>query len=184
MKMQEKRDVRSFYKNKRDAMPHLLAEQLSLKISQIVLASQWYQDAGLVFFYYPLGKEVSLLPVMHDALRRNKRAAFPKTAGDQMEFYEVTSLSQLKEGCFHVMEPEAVQENLVCEQPDICFVPGTVFDKKGGRLGYGRGYYDRYFAGRHTARLIGCAYAYQIVDELCIDEWDVRMDFVVSEEGY
>ena len=184
MKMQEKRDVRSFYKNKRDAMPHLLAEQLSLKISQIVLASQWYQDARLVFFYYPLGKEVSLLPVIHDALHQNKRAAFPKTAGDQMEFYEVTSLSQLKEGCFHVMEPEAVQENLVCEQPDICFVPGTVFDKKGGRLGYGRGYYDRYFAGRHSARLVGCAYAYQIVDELCIDEWDVRMDFVVSEAGY
>ncbi|MDE7311545.1 MAG: 5-formyltetrahydrofolate cyclo-ligase [Eubacterium sp.] len=178
-----KRKVRSFYKSKRDKMPDLLAQELSLKISRIVLASEWYQHARLLFFYYPLGREVSLLPVIHDALRQGKRAAFPKTIGERMEFFEITDLCQLEEGCFHVMEPDAEGKKPVSEEPDLCFVPGTVFDKKGGRLGYGRGYYDRYFAEKNTAMLVGCAYGFQIVDELCTDAWDVRMDVLLSENG-
>lgn len=184
-KRQDKRSIRSFYKNKRAAMPDLLVGELSQQISQIVLASEWYQSAALVFFYYPLGKEVSLLPVICDALRQNKRAAFPKVAGERMEFYEITSLAQLKEGCFHVMEPDTQITRLVCEQPDVCFVPGIAFDQKGGRLGYGKGYYDRYFAhtDRRQATLAGCAYAFQIVDELDTQAWDVRMDLLLSENG-
>ena len=178
-----KHTVRSFYKKKRDAMPAALAEELSLKISEIVLASEWYESAGLFFFYYPLGREVSLLPVMYDVLRRKKRAAFPKVTGERMEFFEVTDLSRLKEGSFHVMEPDTQGSMLVCEEPDVCFVPGTVFDKRGGRFGYGKGYYDRYFAGKNTARLVGCAYGFQIVDKLLTDAWDIRMDVLVSENG-
>lgn len=182
----EKKTVRSYYKSRRDAMPSALADKLSLEISALVLSWELYQQAETVFFYYPLGKEVSLLPVMKDALRKGKQAAFPKTDGGHMEFYAVTQLSQLKEGSFHVMEPPCSDKALAVKNPDICFVPGIAFDRAGGRFGYGRGYYDRYFAGYADAgmvKLAGCAYSWQIAERLPVHGWDVAMDYLISEKG-
>lgn len=174
--------IRKQYKKKRDAMPSALVCQLSARISKAILAWEVYQNAQTVFFYYPLGNEVSLLPVIEDALRAGKHAAFPKTAGEHMDFYEVACLQELKEGCFHVMEPESGKREPVLE-PDLCFVPGIVFDWSGGRFGYGRGYYDRYFAKRHAVKLAGCAYGCQVTERLPVNAWDVKMDFLVSENG-
>ena len=175
--------IRGQYKKKRDAMPAELVRRLSAEISQNILEWEVYQHARNVFFYYPLGNEVSLLPVMKDAWLTGKHAAFPKTMGDHMDFYEAAGLQELKEGCFHVMEPESKGREPVCLEPDLCFVPGTVFDRSGGRFGYGRGYYDRYFAKKDTVKLAGCAYGCQIAEILPVNVWDVRMDFLLSENG-
>lgn len=185
-KNEERKMVRSYYKSRRDAMSAALANKLSLEISELVLAWDVYQQAETVFFYYPLGKEVSLLPVIEDALRTGKQAAFPKTDGGHMEFYAITELGQLKQGSFHVMEPQCSDRELAVNNPDICFVPGIVFDRTGGRFGYGRGYYDRYFAD-HThqsmGKLAGCAYSCQIAESLPAHAWDVAMDYLISENG-
>lgn len=182
--MQEEREkIRRQYKKKRNDMPAALVHQLSAEISELILGWEVYQRARYIFFYYPLGKEVSLLPVIKDALQAGKHAAFPKTTGDHMDFYEAVSLQELKEGSFHVMEPESEGRDSFCGEPDLCFVPGTVFDRSGGRFGYGRGYYDRYFAGKDTVKLAGCAYACQIVEKLPVSIRDVRMDYLLSENG-
>ena len=123
---------------------------------------------------------------MQDALRHGKRIAFPKTTGDAMDFYEITDLDLLKEGSFHVMEPESRGKKAVSNNPDLCFVPGIAFDHAGGRFGYGRGYYDRYFADplRQAATTrIGCAYECQISENLPVSDWDVRMDYLLTEKG-
>lgn len=182
-RFENKGQIRRHYKKQRDAMPVSLARQLSEKISAAILQWELYQRANAVFFYYPLGKEVSLLPVIEEALQKGRRAAFPKTVGDIMEFYEVTDLQELEEGNFHVMEPKAEGRRPVCWEPELCFVPGVAFGRAGERYGYGRGYYDRYFADRGTVRLVGCAYGSQIAEKLPVGAWDVRVDDLVSEEG-
>lgn len=180
---ESKDQIRRSYKRKRDAMPASLVSQLSVRISEKIFEWEVYQQAERMFFYYPLGNEVSLLPVIQEALRRGKQIAFPKTAGDSMEFYEITNLAELKEGQFHVMEPDTESKHPVCWNPQICFVPGIVFDLSGGRFGYGGGYYDRYFAKKDQVKLVGCAYGFQIVDRLPISLWDVRLEYVLSENG-
>lgn len=183
-KIQDDRtEIRRQYKKKRNDMSAALVRQLSAEISEIDLGWEVYQRAQYIFFYYPLGNEVSLLTVIKDALRMGKHAAFPKTMGDRMDFYETAGLQELKEGSFHVMEPESERRDPVCREPDLCFVPGTVFDRSGGRFGYGRGYYDRYFAGKDTVKLAGCAYGYQIAEKLPVNVWDVKMDYLLSENG-
>ncbi len=182
----ERKKIRDGYKRTRDAMSESLVQELSLKISSNVLEWEPYRQAETIFFYYPLGKEVSLLYVMQDALRHGKRIAFPKTTGDAMDFYEITDLDLLKEGSFHVMEPESRGKKAVSCNPDLCFVPGIAFDHAGGRFGYGRGYYDRYFADplRQAATTrIGCAYECQISENLPVSDWDVRMDYLLTEKG-
>ncbi len=183
-KAAHKDKIRKKYLAKRQAMPQNLVRQLSDQISDLVLNWDVYQKAQAVFFYYPLGNEVSLLPVIRDALKNGKHAAFPKTAGEHMAFYEITDLGELQAGRFHVMEPVLTKaKQPFYAEPDLCFVPGAVFDCSGARFGYGKGYYDRYFAARKTVKLAGCAYGCQITDNLPADVWDIRMDLLCSESG-
>lgn len=197
--METKKEIRKRYQGKRDAISKETVKELSLRISQHILQWDTYKEAKKVYFYYSLGKEVSLLPVIEDAMSCKKQVAFPKVTGNQMEFYEINSLNQLAEGCFHVMEPQMVNElsdswnqsdveeerypKLADWEHAICFVPGVVFDQTGARFGYGKGYYDCYFSGRSGCRLVGCAYQCQVADELPADEWDVRMNDLVTENG-
>ncbi len=181
--MEGREQIRKQYRRKRDAMPFSLAERLSLQISEAVLGWELYQKSDAVFFYYPLGNEVSMLPVINQALADGKRAAFPKTEGNSMLFYEVTDLQELAEGRFHVMEPCTEGKHPADWIPDLCFVPGVVFDRTGGRFGYGKGFYDRYFTQNRCRNLAGCAYECQIADRLCLADWDIRMDYLISENG-
>lgn len=181
--LQVRKQVRRYYKSRRDALPLRVISQLSEQISGNILQWELYQKADAMFFYYPLGNEVSLLTVVKDAMAQRKHVAFPKAAGEDMEFYEITSLHELKEGCFHVMEPPADGRKPVCWEPSLCFVPGTAFDKSGGRMGYGRGYYDRYFTKRGGGKLAACAYDCQIADKIPMDAWDRWMDYLISENG-
>ncbi len=179
----ERNQIRSGYKHQREAMSASLVRQLSSRICDQILAWELYQQADMIFFYYPLGNEVSLLSVMEHALRSGKRIALPKTGAVRMDFYEVFDLHALQEGRFHVMEPESNEKAPIDQLPELCFVPGVVFDRAGGRFGYGKGYYDRYFADRDSVKLAGCAYECQIAERLPVHEWDVRMDYLVSERS-
>lgn len=179
----ERLRLRKYFKNMRDSMETSLAHQLSAQISGQIQNWDIYQSAEKIYFYYPLGNEVSLLPVIDHALSSGRRIAFPKVHGTYMAFYEVRKLDELAQGCFHVMEPLSDGRCPVLWQDALCFVPGTAFDLAGGRFGYGRGYYDRYFAKKAGCTLAGCAYAGQITDKLPTGQWDQSMDYLISEQG-
>lgn len=183
--METKQQIRARFRKMRDDMPKYAADELSRRICGHILGWNRYQSAERILFYYPLGNEVSLLGVMQDALAAGRRVAFPKVLGESMEFYEISDLKQLQEGSFHVMEP-FVQDGAqpVRWADGLCFVPGTAFDKSGGRLGYGKGYYDRYFADKSGIVLAGCAYECQITAHLPTETWDLKMDLLVSENGW
>lgn len=179
-----KADIRKQYKELRNALPPETVQTLSMQISDLIIQWDLYRKADTIFFYYPLAKEVSLLPVIKDALAHGKRAAFPKTdEHNHMEFYPVDHTKQLKEGRFHVMEPVTEGIQPLKTAPSVCFVPGTVFDRTGIRFGYGKGYYDRYFAEKEGCILVGCAYECQIAEKLPADTWDIKMHYLVSEKG-
>lgn len=186
--MEIKTQIRKNYKEKRDAIPKTIAKELSKKMSECVLHWNPYKEAKKVYFYYPLGQEVSLLPVIEDALAHSKQVAFPKVSGNIMNFYEICDLSQLAEGCFHVMEPKIDSKQgdypkLVDWKQVLCFVPGVAFDPSGARFGYGKGYYDRYFTGKSGCRLVGCAYQCQVAEMLPVDIWDIKMNDLITENG-
>lgn len=163
-------------------MPRRLTERKSGEICAHILQWTRYQDADAVLFYYPLGKEVSLLQVIKDALVQKKHIAFPKVTGNTMQFYEIFDLRELRAGSFQIMEPDSTCCRPAAWEPDLCFVPGTAFDRRGARIGYGRGYYDRYFADKETV-LAGCAYECQIAGCLPMAAWDQKMEYLISERG-
>lgn len=179
--METKGQMRARMKQKRDALNQSEVRQLSDRLCAIVKEQSWFTEAETVYFYYPLGKEADILPLAEAALNMGKQVAFPKVNGIAMEFYQIHALSEFSEGTFHVMEP--MGQERICRQDALVLVPGLAFDGNGNRMGYGKGYYDRYFARYSMCRKIGISYEQQIISQVICDRYDIPMDALVTEQG-
>lgn len=179
--METKKQIRDRLKAKRENLTCEQVQRRSEEICRKISQQSRFLQVEAVCFYYPLGKEVNLLPLAKEALALGKKVAFPRVEGKEMEFYEITSLKDFQEGSFHIMEP--VGGKLLSEQNTLVLVPGLGFDFRGNRIGYGGGFYDRYFARHPQFLKIGVAYEVQLVEELKGEAHDISMDGVVTEEG-
>lgn len=156
-----------------------ISNAICVKISEYLLA---HKGAELLF-YYPLGKEISLNPLFEMA--SEYECYYPRVHGEEMDFYKVSSLSDLREGAFHIMEPVVDGGTLFEPLPDkqvICFVPGLAFSRDGGRCGYGKGYYDKYLSKYPNVIKIGICADFQLIDSLNTDEYDIKMDYIITEK--
>lgn len=135
-----------------------------------------------VYGYYPLGSEVSLIPFYEFLLGQGGALAFPRVRGISMDFYQVFSLSELEEGAFHVKEPVSSCPKAEWEYA-LCLTPGSVFDRTGGRFGYGKGYYDRWFEKHPCLLRAGIAYEHQVEEKLPTEVFDLPMDYLITEQG-
>lgn len=149
-------------------------------ICQELLEQSKGWETSHFYLYYPLGNEASLLFFAEKLLQQGKQVAFPKVNGTEMEFYEVLSLTDFQEGSFHIMEP--VGSTKVEWMDALVMVPGLVFDFEKNRMGYGKGYYDRYFSSHTVGKRIGIAYENQIEPILEAEPWDIPMDQIVTEK--
>lgn len=165
----------------RNAMlPGEVAEKSSAIVKRL-LQSEWYKDTKEIFAYYPLGNEVDCHALFLQAWADGKRIALPRTKEEnQMDFFYIDSLKQLEEGTFHVMEPVKGSEKAdPLQQPVI--VPGSVFGRDGSRYGYGKGYYDRFFAKYPRLRRYAVCYEHQLEETLPTDQHDIYMHDIYTE---
>lgn len=155
------------------------------KISNNLISFEPYKKAQTILFYAALYDEINIDLCIEKAIDSGKRAALPVCTDEKgnMKFYYITSLSDIKVGFFGVREPDV---NFCDEVKDfsssICIVPAIAYDKKGFRLGYGKGYYDR-FLKKFTSHSIGLCYNELIKDKLPIGEYDIPVDYIISENG-
>ncbi len=198
--MKNKNSFRQEFLRKRNQLTAVKVQHLSQKICDHLICMEIFQQAETVCFYYPLGNEVSLLTAAEEALRMGKQVAFPRTEGNQIRFYPVGNLSDFREGRFHVMEPTGSEPLDVgafdSQAPLLILVPGVVFDRSRNRMGYGKGFYDRYLAeltamtrGKVTNDIgsqvitIGIAYECQITEMIPTEATDIPMDYILTENG-
>lgn len=178
---EDKRKIRLAAKVKRDSLTQTEISLWSDVICRKLSEQSFFQNAGTVCFYYPLGSEVNLLPLAKLSLESGKQTAFPRVNGSNMDFYRISSLEEFTEGAFHVMEPTG--SDILCTENALILVPGLVFDAYGGRMGYGKGYYDRYFSRYPFLQKAGICYEMQKTGKVPYDEHDIFMDMVVTEQG-
>lgn len=183
--MAAKQQIRKRHLIKRNAMHKERVWENSLQICRkLQTYFRMRQTKGEIFVYgyYPFQKEVSLLPLYDWLLEQNIPLAFPKVSGENMEFYQVHSMQDFKEGAFHIMEPSESSKPAEFEHA-FCLVPGSVFDLFGNRYGYGKGYYDRYFSVHKNLYRIGVAYENQIEKQIPSEDSDVNMQALATENG-
>lgn len=180
--MTSKKELRTAYRTKRSNIGE--KEEKSHAIVARAMELPEVRAADALFIFYPLKDEVNLLPLMDYAKETGKKIAFPlcEDKDGSMRFCEVCSLDRLNEGYFGLREPSKDAPE-VLPQNAVIFLPALAIDKKGYRLGYGKGYYDRYLAKHAELRphTVGVIYKELIFDELPHDEYDLPCDTVVSD---
>ncbi len=152
-------------------------------VTDEIYASEFYRNAESVFSYVSYGTETDTIPFIERAIADNKRVAVPlMIKKGEMVFIKIDSLSALKPNKYGIPEPEYSNEGiLVSDEGTLIAVPGIAFDKKGYRLGYGGGYYDRYLSANKYMTTAGFCYEQQITDSLPHNEYDVPVDIIVTE---
>ncbi len=154
------------------------------RISDLLLESDFYKSSSSVFLYSACGSEISTDLIFRQALKDGKKVAFPycKDKEGDMEFYFVSHPQNLKSGTFGIKEPIINESRKAYhDEKSICIVPALCFDRKGGRLGYGKGYYDRFLNG-FKGYSVGICFEECITDSLMLDEHDKKVNCLISDK--
>ncbi len=183
--------------NKKELRKQLLAERQQLTreqrapwdaaIFKRLSEMEEVQQASTIMLYLDFRGEVESEEMIRYGLAAGKRVCAPVTFKEERRMVPVliSSLDQLHEGAYGIREPLHLPEREVgVEEIDLVVLPGVGFDRQGGRLGYGGGYYDRFLPKlRPDARKIAVAYELQVVAEVPMEAHDTPLDALVTEAG-
>ena len=174
----DKKALRGEIREKKRAMTEEEIVSRSARLGELFLASDAYKNAKTVYGYLPYNQEVRTVPILEQALRDGKRVAVPKIYGDTMKFIYLDDLSRVEKSSFGISEP--VADGPVAEDTTaLVLMPGLAFSKKGDRMGYGGGFYDRFLADEPDHPTLALCYAFQVVEILPTEEYDIPVDTVL-----
>lgn len=178
-----KKEARKVYRELRKNISMADREEASKNISKRIVELIEKEDYKRVLMYAALPEEVNLDAVF-DCLNGEVEFYFPRVNEEEMEFYRATSLKELETGNFGVREPKTECAKIQYDEDKyLMLVPGMAFDKNGYRLGYGKGYYDKYLATNEQQKIntIGICFNKCMVEELPHDEYDIKVEKVFCE---
>lgn len=132
-----------------------------------------------VYLYLDIRGEAGTRRILEALWARKVSTALPRVEGDRIRFYTVTGFGEVAPGCMGILEPSE-QCRRAEDRKALVIVPGVAFDVQGRRLGYGGGYYDRFFAQEPEHPRWGLAYAFQLMEKLPAEAWDKRVDRVIT----
>ena len=175
----DKPQLRARMKRIRAAIPDRARQ--SDAICRHILALPEFDRAACVLLYMPIGSEADVRPVLERAIALGKTVCLPVCReGGAMDAVRYTGESCLRPGAFGIMEPAG--DVVPPEEIELVLCPGLAFDPKGGRLGYGKGYYDRYLSKVHPFRA-GVCYTECVIESVPVGRCDVPMSALVSPQG-
>lgn len=151
---------------------------LSASICEKAAALPEFLAAKTVMVYLSNGSEVDTSRLIALAHMHGKAICAPRVLGPSEMEAAMLDASGFRRGAFGILEPAGN----TCRDIDIIFVPGVAFDTKGNRIGYGKGYYDRFLKAQQAAT-VGLAYSAQVVDFVPASPYDVRLHKILTEEG-
>jgi 5-formyltetrahydrofolate cyclo-ligase len=154
----------------------------SAKIRAALSQQPFWKSAAMVLFFAPLPDEVDVWPLLAEALAAGKTAALPRFDSENNDYLACRVQNPQNEvgpGQFGIREPKAGCPEIPLEGLGLILVPGVAFDLRGGRLGRGRGFYDRLLAKFHGNKC-GVAFDEQMVSAVPAESWDRRMDLVLT----
>lgn len=179
--MIKKIDARNQAKAYRSNLGNRDAEYFSIKICNTFMSMEEYREADVLYMYKSVNNEVDVDYIVQRALEAGKTVALPRVCKNQILFYKITDDSDLMYGYMGIPEPPANPYNLVDVRDGLIIVPGLAFDTNCCRAGYGGGFYDRFLAAHPELIKVGVAYDAQIFDELSVEEHDIKVDMVITE---
>lgn len=184
MRVSIKKQLRAFYKQKRALMPAEQKSHLDSLITQRFVESDEYKSCKMLLCFVSTGIEVSTRQLLETAFAE-KTVLCPRCEGSVsegiMRFYKVSSFGELTPGTMGISEPSAEAPLVTAFEGALCVLPGLAFDRKGYRLGFGGGYYDRFLAGFNGIKA-GICYESCVCDELEHSTYDIKADMLFTDK--
>jgi 5-formyltetrahydrofolate cyclo-ligase len=180
--MPDKKSLRKILLEKRSHIPALSRRMKSRRIFRALSLEPLFQKAEHVAFYYGIAPEVETRSFLRKVLKKKKLYLPRIDPKRSLALCRVRSISKdLKKGAYNIMEPRPFCKKRPACRMDVLVVPGVAFDKRGGRLGRGGGYYDRLLKKAKRVAKIGLCFREQIVKKVPMQAHDVRMDRVITD---
>ncbi len=178
-----KKETRKFFSEKRRSIPESYRELADKVLFDKTVSLDAYKSAEIILLYYPVKGEPNVLSIAEHALKEGKRVAFPISNPDGfiLTFAFVEGLDELAAGTYSIPEPPKNADKYTNEPETLCIVPGLAFDRLGKRIGYGKGYYDRFLESFSGASL-GLCYADFLTDRLPVEDTDISLDIIISDK--
>lgn len=156
-------------------------------ISDKILEWNVYRECEALLIYVNFRSEADTHEIIKNALMQHKKVYCPKVIGDDMLFYQISSLNDLESGYMGIKEPVEGLDIFDYKGDNILMImPGSVFDKAGNRIGYGKGYYDRFLAECHRRECrpvtTAIAFSVQMVENIPTESHDYKTDYIFNEK--
>lgn len=180
---EEKRRLRARCKKLRESCPPEVKARLDKALTEKVLGLEEYKACETLFIFVSSPIECDTRQIIADALQRGKRVAVPRCADryGKMDFYYIRSFDDLSRGTFGLEEPDPQTcERVTDLSSGFCIVPGLCFDLEGYRVGFGKGYYDR-FLDEFGGVTAGICYTKFTEKQLPRGAFDRHTDILVTE---
>lgn len=179
-----KRSLRSQLLAQRRALSHESWCTSSRAAQLNLLSLDEYVQAECVALYAPAHNEIDTALILTAAFQAGKRVLYPAVCGHHMVFRRVEHVEELQEGAFGILEPCPTGADHQADEADLIVVPGVAFDLTGHRVGYGKGFYDRFL--HHpgcSAHLVGLCHDFQLTDgAIPADTHDIPMEIVITDQ--
>ena len=178
---------------RRDAMSEMERKKASLLLTERLLGHQWFYRSDVILGFVNYGSEIATTEILEEALMAGKKVYVPKIvecvksecetgipSESEMKFYRINSMADLKIGYKGIPEPDGAGEEFQYKESlaekTLMIMPGVAFDMFRNRIGYGKGFYDRYLADKEALqfRTIGVGFKGQMVEEIPAEENDIR----------
>ena len=149
----------------------------SMIIKDKIMNLDIYKNSNCIALYHSMKSEVDTKELIKESLELGKKVVLPRIINkNKMIFISVNKDTHYEKNSYGVLEPIGEEESNI----DLIICPGVAFDKDNNRLGYGRGYYDKYLKDKDIYK-IGICYKEQVVDKIDIDDFDIKMDMIVTD---
>jgi 5-formyltetrahydrofolate cyclo-ligase len=168
-----KDNIRQLLLEKRLSLSKKDRDTYAASLIQKIKAHPLYQKAKVVGLFSPIKNEPDLLPL----LKEKKRWLLPKVVGMSLIYVHKDQTTPMIKSSLGILEPEGNQDE--ASSLDLIIIPGIAFDLKGNRIGFGKGYFDRFLSTQSSKYVIGVAYPFQIIKTIMTTEGDVPVDEVL-----
>ena len=172
-----KSELRKLHKKQRDEIAVDIRTSREKRIIQQLFSLEEVINAKTIFIYNSFGSEVSTKELTQKFLQEGKEIYVPKIFGEIMKAVKFDGEQEINK--YGILEPK---ENVFAKSVDLTITPLLAVDKFGNRIGYGKGYYDKFFMEHKTLK-IGICFSNQIVDKIDSDENDIPLDYVIYDGG-
>jgi 5-formyltetrahydrofolate cyclo-ligase len=183
--MIEKNSLRQQMKLKRSQLTAGSKDEMDRSIFDKLKQDETFLRANKIFIFVSLGQEVDTHKIILHALNLGKQVLVPKviSMAEGMKAIKINSLEELSPGKMGILEPTMEMKEVANVQDiELVILPGLAFDKQGGRIGYGGGFYDRFIKNvNKEAKIIGICYDFQIVSKVPMEEHDVKPSKLITE---